>query len=359
MTRKFINIKDVKIRARGRWDEIFPALASALEPALKRKGHHVPCPVHGGEDGFRLIKDEQYGASDGTGICSSCKEFKASGGGEAPLDGFGIIAWVNSWSFREALERVDEFLNDNNYHATDTQPTSQATKKHYSSNEKKIYAQLNSASQKPNNAHIHYFENRGIEKATQFKSESILFSGGIYCSKNTKTPAIIGRMTNNKGDLLGLHQIYLTQDGKKLTELSDGRKADAKRLLKLNEETSLRGGAIRFGDEYAKVMAVGEGLETMLAVRLMCIKNKPALRVLFAATCTAGLLTAIEVPEHIETLVIYADKDKNGAGENAASALYERERYERKVVIRLPDMPIPDNKKGVDWLDVYTLINNK
>ena len=46
------NAKAVKEQARGRWLEILPLLDARLSDAVARAGKHVPCPVHGGKDGF-------------------------------------------------------------------------------------------------------------------------------------------------------------------------------------------------------------------------------------------------------------------------------------------------------------------
>ena len=60
---KHIEAREARQQAAGRWLEVLGALAPALEPALSRVGRHVPCPVHGGIDGFRLFRD-----ADQTGI---------------------------------------------------------------------------------------------------------------------------------------------------------------------------------------------------------------------------------------------------------------------------------------------------
>ena len=46
-----------------------------------------------------------------------------------------------------------------------------------------------------------------------------------------------------------------------------------------------------------------------------------------------------------------ADKDKNGRGEEAANKLLMREKERREVNVIIPKQAIPDNKKGLDWLD--------
>ncbi|ECS4958781.1 zinc-binding protein, partial [Salmonella enterica subsp. enterica serovar Typhimurium] len=46
----------VREAANGNWLFILAALAPHLEPALRKPGRHVSCPIHGGKDGFRLFK---------------------------------------------------------------------------------------------------------------------------------------------------------------------------------------------------------------------------------------------------------------------------------------------------------------
>lgn len=77
-----------------------------------------------------------------------------------------------------------------------------------------------------------------------------------------------------------------------------------------------------------------------------------------AAAGTAALLSAMEIPDQVERLLIFSDKDANRAGLNAAMALREKQRHLRKVEILMPDMAIPDEKKGVDWLDALNQDSN-
>ena|GEM_PF-3875092 len=59
----------VRQHSRGHWLAILSRLAPELAPAIQRLGRHVPCPVHGGKDGFRLFRDAP---ETGGGICNSC-----------------------------------------------------------------------------------------------------------------------------------------------------------------------------------------------------------------------------------------------------------------------------------------------
>lgn len=89
-----IDVREVKARADGRWEAIMSRLAPNLAPAIDRRGKHVPCPIHGGTDGFRLMKkfDEV-----GSGVCNTCGVFK---------DGFSLLMFARQYSFRDALEDV-------------------------------------------------------------------------------------------------------------------------------------------------------------------------------------------------------------------------------------------------------------
>lgn len=96
-----IDVNAVREAARGHWDAIFWALAPAFKAAMQRPGKHVPCPVHGGKDGFRLFPDyEQAGSC----VCNTCGSFR---------DGFAALKWLHGWSFGETLEKVARVLGLN------------------------------------------------------------------------------------------------------------------------------------------------------------------------------------------------------------------------------------------------------
>jgi len=88
---KHIEAREVRELAAGRWLDLLGALAPELTPALDRVGRHVPCPVHGGADGFRLFRDVKQ---TGGGICNTCGTFP---------DGFALLAHLHrSHSSRKA-----------------------------------------------------------------------------------------------------------------------------------------------------------------------------------------------------------------------------------------------------------------
>ena len=96
-----LDVKTVREAARGHWDAIFCALAPTLKTAMQRPGKHVPCPVHGGKDGFRLFADYMEA---GSCVCNTCGTFR---------DGFAALEWLHGWSFAETLEKVARVLGLN------------------------------------------------------------------------------------------------------------------------------------------------------------------------------------------------------------------------------------------------------
>jgi putative DNA primase/helicase len=69
---------------------------------------------------------------------------------------------------------------------------------------------------------------------------------------------------------------------------------------------------------------------------------------------SAGLLARLEPPAGTSLVVIWADRDRSGAGQAAALSLRER-LLGRGIAaaVHLPPGPIPAGEKGIDWADVW------
>lgn len=83
-----------------RWLELFRDLAPELDTAVDNRGRHVPCPMHGGRDGFRLFPDSNV---TGGGVCNTCGFFPY---------GTRLLAAVKGWSIDETLLQVRNWLID-------------------------------------------------------------------------------------------------------------------------------------------------------------------------------------------------------------------------------------------------------
>jgi putative DNA primase/helicase len=130
--------------------------------------------------------------------------------------------------------------------------------------------------------------------------------------------------------VVSLHRTYLTQDG---------HKANVPHPKKLMPSpTTIKGAAVRL-DIPGEMLAVAEGIETALAVRLSA--GVPV----WAAISTAGM-AALVVPESVHLVVICADHDPHGTGEQAARTLARRLlATQHRVKILRPAEP------GTDWAD--------
>ena len=94
----FYDYDAVRKAASGNWLFILERMAPQLSKAIEKVGRHVPCPVRGGTDGFRLFKDAH---ETGGGISNQDGPFH---------DGFALLMWLNGWTFQECVKEVAEQL---------------------------------------------------------------------------------------------------------------------------------------------------------------------------------------------------------------------------------------------------------
>ena len=118
-------------------------------------------------------------------------------------------------------------------------------------------------------------------------------------------PALLARVTDLDGGLTGVHRTWLDPAMADKAPLDPPRKSMG----------YLAGNGVRFGRP-TDILAAGEGLETVLSVR-MALPNLPCV-----AALSASLLAALRIPDGLKRLYIIADADP--AGENAVRQLVER-----------------------------------
>lgn len=144
----------------------------------------------------------------------------------------------------------------------------------------------------------------------------------------TKTgyPAMLGRIRDRDGTIIGLHRTYLAIDEGAVTKAPLDK---AKKML-----GRVAGGAMRLaelgdGDR----LALCEGIETGLAAMTACA-GLPV----WATLSTSGL-EQIDLPPAARRILILADNDVSGAGMRAADAAARRLRAQgRDVAIVLPPL---------------------
>lgn len=332
----------IKDRARGRWEAILHNLAPALGDAVSRRGRHVPCPVHGGRDGFRLFHDADQ---TGGGVCNTCGYF---------ADGFALLMWINGWDFSRTIREVGSSLGSNAANSwlrgTSALPTGSSDdanrRDHLNTTWRESLA-LTDPQAEP--ARL-YLARRGLSVALpgtlRFHPEL-----GYYADNRlvARFPAIVVQVTGQGGDAVTLHRTYLTAEGHKAPVDSP------KKLMRHPSGRILTGGAIRLVRPSSR-LAVTEGIETALAV--IEATGLPAW-----ATGNAHLLETFVPPSGVSQVLVFADKDRpsrqhpSGHGQEAARNLVRRlwaSGIQAGAIA--PSIDIPEGRKGVDWLDVLNLV---
>jgi phage/plasmid primase-like uncharacterized protein len=341
-----IDVRDIKYRAAGRWDNILGALAPQLAPALDHPGKHCDCPIHGGRSDFRVFKDV---AETGGGICTC---------GTWP-DGFALLEAANGWNFSQTLKEVADFILGVSFLASKP-PTVRRTEglekqdARIRSGLNRFWKSAQHGSEEMQKVLWQYFLRRGLRTPPLSLLDIRYHPSASYQDKDGcsgKYPAMLARVHDPKGNPVSIHRTYLTLDGHKAAVQFP------KKLMAHVSTADMKGSAIRLAPA-GKVLAVAEGIETSIAVMEMtglpcwCVIN-------------AGLMAHFVPPEGVEHLHIFADKDSSSAqhpkghGQEAAEFLASRvSEMDISVSVELPPIPVPTGQKGVDWLDVVARIRH-
>ncbi len=108
-------------------------------------------------------------------------------------------------------------------------------------------------------------------------------------------PAMLAAVTDNRGNITGIHRTWLERDGSGKAPVATPRRAMG----------HLLGNGVRFGSA-SEIMAVGEGIETMLSIRT-ALPGMPV-----TACLSAAHLAAFDPPSSIRRLYIAHDCDEAG-----------------------------------------------
>ena len=316
--------------AKGNWSHIFAELAPKLLEAVTCAPNHVPCPVHGGDNGYRLF---DHFNDTGRGICNTCGPQKS---------GVATLAWVKGCSMAEATAMVQEWLTKEK-----SQPPAIERKAFVAPpklDPAVAYARLREvwkSSLPLGGAAEAYLVNRGIWRenlpSVLRAHAGLTYIHGKEKKNYGKFPCLLAPIRDKANQIVSIHRIYLTEDGQKAPV------PDAKKMMSPCAE--LRGAAIKLFPP-GKTLGLAEGVETALAAH--AVSRMPVW-----SCVSAVLMELVEVPDSVEHVVIWTDLDRSQRGIQAAERLADRmEALGKTVEICVPQGPIPEGVKGIDWLDV-------
>lgn len=333
--------------ARDKWHYIFAELAPNLINAIELAPEHVSCPVHGGNDGFRLFSD--YNETGG-GICNTCNK------GRGFRNGLALLAWAKSYKKRDAVREVAEWLKLDESKAV---PRKNIPLKDLDARvdrvkaAKSIYEVWHKSVPLTGAIGEKYLVSRGIW--SQNIPTCLRFVAKLpYWHKVNKEdkrstyfgdfPAILTPIRNASGKLVSIHRTFVSIDGASKAPVPDCKKlmtgmehltGSIARLFPPSEDPELKG-----------ILGIAEGLETCLSVR--AITGMPVWM-----GVSATLMQGIDIPDWVTHLVIWADLDTSRRGEEAADLLADiAEKRGIKVTIYFPNFKLTSEVTTFDWNDV-------
>jgi hypothetical protein len=141
---------------------------------------------------------------------------------------------------------------------------------------------------------------RGRDIVADAPSATLRFHPECYYRPDSKNPterwpAMLAAVTDNRGNITGIHRTWLQRDGSGKASVLTPRRAMG----------HLLGNGVRFG-RTLDIMAVGEGIETMLSIRT-ALPHLPV-----TACLSAAHLAAFDPPASIRRLYIANDRDAAG-----------------------------------------------
>ncbi len=285
-------------------------LADALEG--KREGHEwrCRCPVHGGRS---LSVTERDGR-----LLLICRAGCSQGEVISELKRLGL--WEGATGYQSTPPPAPEPANDAARRADRAS---------------KIWEQSNPV-QPGDPAHT-YLKNRRVA-LLEYPSDLRTHPSLPYWTQNDKEkwvclgkwPAMIAIVRNPKGRPVALYRTYIT---------SDGHKAPVPAPKKIVKVFDLAGSAVKLFPPRDGFLAVCEGIEDALSAWLLW--QIPT----WATIGTSGI-KGFDPPEGVRELIVFADKDENGAGQKAAIELAEKLKEMKKAVRIL----VPNGHKDVNSL---------
>lgn len=332
--RRLTPVAELKKAMSGKWPDFLLELAPELEAALDNAPEHVPCPQHGGENGFRLFDDY---SETGGGVCNTCGFYR---------DGFVLLSWLKGWELKRSIAAVAQWLGTESTREPVVRKPRPAPVIRDPERAKaaiaRVWKECTPIAETPAER---YLEKRGIWRSNmspilRFHPGLAYWKGKFPAAKRLGVfPAMVAPVVNARGEVVTLHRTFLQADGSKAPV------PEVKKAMMMC--APLNGAAIPLFPA-GPVLGLAEGIETSLAVHAIA-------RIPVWSTVNRVLLEQVDLPDAVRHVVIFADKDVSRDGMLSAETAAERMAAQgRSVEVVCPSQPIPEGAKGLDWLDVLT-----
>lgn len=331
-------LQQIKHRAHGHWTPILRALG--IDDQILN-GRNQPCPLlsecgppRRAAAGGKQVNVDRFQYTDkfgeGNYHCRHC----------GPGGGLKLAQGILGIPFPELLDRIERQLGGGRLPCLPaTNPSPDRMKRLC----QRIWQEARPITR--GDEVDRYLRNRGIAldvypKTLRFHPALGYFEkqdGQQRSRKVAEYPAMIACVQGADGHAVTLHRTYLDHGQKALGSQS-------KKVL----SSGINGAAVRL-DEPTDELAVTEGLETGLAVRLSTAKP------LWAAL-SCGNLEKLWLPERVRRVSVYADNDADGefSGQVSAYTLAQRlvREARREGIDRTVKVFVPRHD-GCDWADVW------
>ena len=308
-------------RARGRWYEILNYFGIP-EKAL-RKGKLGPCPKCGtGKDRYHWTDKD----GNGSYFCNVCR----------PGNGFSLLMGFKGWDFKTAAREVDLLLNVGSLNTT----VKTAQKESHKDPRIALRKVFNSAKKPRDGGEVHrYLSERGLSIPVE-DLDCIMEHHNLFYEPGRFFPAMLALVKSCDGRDVSIQRIFI-KDGA-IAPVGEGESAKKTKT----PIGTINGASVRLFPS-AEHIGIGEGVLTCIAAHELF--HLPVWSVL----STNGMKAFIP-PKGITEVTLFADNDKNFAGQAAAySGAYNLSRDGFKVNVLVPEVP------DTDWLDVLRLKNNR
>ncbi len=314
-------VQNVRSAANGHWREV---LVRAGIEASYLTGKAGPCPFcRAGTD--RWVFDNKNG--NGNGFCRQC---------DAKGDGFRLVGKAMGLNSKRDFPKILEFVANSIGLKVSSGASKQSTTKTGSSYDFiSIWDQSKPLKESAPGIVESYLRNRGIE--LDYVPECLRFHSSLGAFDKDRSlgdhPAMVAAVTDEIGNIIGLHRTYLTPEG---TKAPLGK--STKKVL-----GSISGGTIRLYEGSVRTVGIAEGIENSLSVHRATGMD-------MVAAPSGTVMKNTPFLSTVEEIHIWADLDRSGAGKKFAEELANRLVAEgKKVFIHFPPFEIPENEKGIDW----------